>query len=175
MKLNLLILLIFFGLVSLASKAPEISEVRNSFFHGWVGECGASDLYLSLDKYDLTDPILIAYKGAAEMTQANCVSFPWKKYQFFKNGKRELESAIVLKPENFEIRYLRFAVQCNLPDILNYNNIEEDKQFLIESLTLQMQNTIPDEYMSFVLKQMIQSDELSKEEKSKLNLLLSKN
>jgi hypothetical protein len=174
MRLNLFILLVFLGVASFASKAPEVSEVRDSFFYGWAGECGASDLYLRLEKYELTDPILIAYKGAAEMTQANCISSPWKKYQFFKNGKRELESAIVLKPENFEIRYLRFAVQCNLPAILNYNNIEEDKQFLIESLTLQMQNTIPDEYMNSVLMQMIQSDELSQEEKSKLNLLLSK-
>ena len=77
-------------------------------------------------------------------------------------------------PENIEIRYLRFAVQINLPGFLNHNNREEDKQFLIESLILQTQNTIPDEFKHFVMDQMVQSEEITQEEKSRLNLLLSK-
>lgn len=175
MRLNLIVILVFAGAYSFASNPPGISEVRESFYNGWAGECGASDLYNQLHEFELEDPVLIAYKGAAEMTLANCVGNPWKKYQYFKSGKSEIEAAINQDPDNFEIRYLRFAVQINLPGILNYNNIEEDKQFLIERLILQVQNTSLDEYMNFVLDQMIQSEELSLEEKSKLNFLISKN
>lgn len=175
MRTSFLVILVFVGAFSFASNPPGISEVRELFYNGWTGECGASDLYNQLYELDLKDPVLIAYKGAAEMTLANCVGNPWKKYQYFKSGKSELEAAINQDPDNFEIRYLRFAVQINLPGILNYNNIEEDKQFLIERLILQVQNTSLDEYMNFVLDQMIQSEELSLEEKSKLNFLISKN
>ena len=175
MRLNLILIFIFIGFGSIANNPPGISEVRDSFYHGWTGECGASDLYNQLSELELEEPLLVAYKGAALMTLANCVGNPWKKYQYFKSGKSELESAIKEEPDNFEIRYLRFAVQINLPGILNYSNIEEDKQFLIERLILQVQNTTLDAYMNFVLDQMIQSEALSSEEKNKLNFLISKN
>lgn len=174
MKLRLIILLMLSGVFGFASNPPSFEEVRDSFFYGWNGECGATELYTQLQDLEVSNPIIIAYKGATEMTLANCVSNPWKKYQYFKNGKKELEAAIEKEPENFEIRYLRFAVQSNLPGILNYNNLDEDKEFLIESLILQTQNNIPVDYINFVLEQLIQSEELSQDEKSKLNLLLSK-
>lgn len=174
MRISFLVILVFVGVFSFAVNPPGISEVRESFYNGWAGECGASHLYNQLHEFELEDPVLVAYKGAAEMTLANCVGNPWKKYQYFKSGKSELEAVINQEPDNFEIRYLRFAVKINLPSILNYNNIEEDKQFLIERLILQVQNTTPDAYMNFVLDQMIQSEELSPEEKSKLNFLISK-
>lgn len=174
MKISFSVILLFVGVFSFASNPPEISEVRESFYNGWTGECGAPDLYNQLKESYLSDPIKIAYKDAAKMTLANCVGNPWKKYQYFKRGKGELEKAIELEPENIEIRFLRFAVQINLPGILNYNNTEEDKQFLIESLILQRQNTTPDEFKYFVMDQMVQSEESTQEEKSRLNLLLSK-
>lgn len=174
MKLRLIILFIFIGVFAFANNPPAIDEVRDSFFYSWEGECGATELHTQLQDLNLSNPVIIAYKGAAEMTMANCVSNPWKKYQYFKDGKKELEAAIEKEPDNIEIRYLRFAVQENLPGILNYNNLEEDKEFLIESLILQTQNNIPDEYINFVMEQLIQSEELSQEEKSKLNLLLSR-
>ncbi len=162
------------GVFGFAITPPTVEEVRDSFYNGWESECGATELYAQLQGLELSNAVLVAYKGAAEMTLANCVSNPWKKYQYFKNGKKELEAAIEKDPENFEIRYLRFAVQSNLPGILNYNNLEEDKEFLIESLILQTQINIPVDYINFVLEQLIQSEELSLEEKNKLNLLLSK-
>jgi len=174
MKLRLIIVFVITGVFGFASNTTTIDEVSDSFFYGWEGECGATELYTQLQDFNLSNPVIQAYKGAAEMTQANCVGNPWEKYQYFKDGKKELETAIEKEPDSLEIRYLRFAVQENLPGILNYNNIEEDKEFLIESLILQMQNNIPGEFLNFVLKQLIKSDELSQEEKGKLNLLLSR-
>lgn len=175
MRLALIVIMVCFGLAGNANIPLDISQVRDSFFNGWLGECGATKLFSQLENVELNEPILSAYKGAAEMTLANCVSNPFKKYHYFNDGKAGLESAVANDPENFEIRYLRFVVQGQLPAILNYNNKDEDRQFLIESLLLQSRNTIPDEYMNFVLEQIIQSNELSQDEKKKLSLLLNKN
>jgi len=174
MKTRLLILSLLIGLFSLAKSPPEINEIRNEFFLGWQGECGASDLYEQLQHLNLTkDPLMLAYRGAAEMTMANCVFNPWKKYNYFKKGKNALEQAIQKEPKNLEIRYLRFLTQSYLPFFLNYNNLEEDKKFIIESIILQWNDSIPDEHMRFLVEQMIQSEKLSQEEKDRLNLLLS--
>lgn len=174
MKLRLIIVFVNTGVFGFASNTTTIDEVSDSFFYGWEGECGATELYTQLLDLELNNPVIIAYKVAAEMTLANCVGNPWKKYQYFKDGKKELEAAIKKEQNNLEIRYLRFAVQENLPGFLSYNNLEEDKEFLIESLILQTQNNIPGGYLNLVLEQLIHSEELSQEEKSKLNLLLSR-
>jgi hypothetical protein len=120
-------------------------------------------------------PILMAYRAAAEMTLANCVFNPWKKYAYFKNGKKDLDNAVIQKPDDIEIRYIRFLVQSYLPRILNYNNIEEDKEFIIESLILERQTSVLDANLTFLTEQMILSEKVTTEEKSKLKILLSSN
>jgi hypothetical protein len=174
MRVKTIVILALISIVGFAGNPPETSEIRDAFFQGWNGECGATDLYNQMLDLEINDPVLIAYKGAAEMTMANCVGNPWKKYQYFKKGKEKIETAITKYPDNFEIRYLRFAVQSNLPGFLNYNHLEEDVHFLIESLILQTQNSIPDDYRDFVVEHLLTSEELSQEEKGKLNLLISK-
>ena len=43
-----------------------------------------------------------------------------------------LETVIASNIYNIELRFLRFAIQTNVPSFLNYDsNIEEDKNFLL--------------------------------------------
>jgi hypothetical protein len=164
-----------FTFIIYGNNDPDITEVRDEFYFGWQDDCGASDLYQMLASQSLVEvPVLLAYRGAAQMTLANCVNNPFKKYNHFQSGKKELELAIEKDAENMEIRFIRYLSQLNLPEMLNYDNMEEDEHFIIESLLLQKQNFIPNEIYKIIAEQMIQSEKISDEEKNQLLSILSK-
>lgn len=75
-----------------------------------------------------------AYLGAFQTIWAKHSSNPISKLQTFKKGKRNIEDAVMSKPDNVEIRLLRLSVQSNCPSFLGYKkNIEEDKKFILSN------------------------------------------
>ncbi|TMM58533.1 hypothetical protein FEE95_03625 [Maribacter algarum] len=76
---------------------------------------------------------IVAYKGAVSTLKAKFAKGFKNKKTFFKEGAELLEFAISSEPKNIEIRCLRLGVQENSPRIVGYkNNIEADKQFLLD-------------------------------------------
>lgn len=77
------------------------------------------------------EPVYLAYLGSLQAVWANHVINPISKLKTFKNGKKNLEKAAEMKPNNIEIRFLRLSVQKNAPSFLGYNKeIEEDTDFI---------------------------------------------
>ena len=75
-----------------------------------------------------------AYIGALTMKQSQFMDTPKEKVAVFKEGRLLLEKAIEKDPKNGEYRFLRFAIQENVPKILKYaNNIDEDLELIIRS------------------------------------------
>lgn len=80
---------------------------------------------------DTESAVHLAYLGAFQTIWAKHSSNPISKLQTFKKGKRNIEDAVMSKPNNIEIRLLRLSVQSNCPSFLGYRkNIEEDKKFI---------------------------------------------
>lgn len=80
------------------------------------------------------DAVHLAYLGAFQTIWAKHSSNPISKLQTFKRGKRNIEDAVMSKPDNVEIRLLRLSVQSNCPSFLGYKkNIEEDKKFIMSN------------------------------------------
>lgn len=72
-----------------------------------------------------------AYLGGVQSIWANHVFNPISKLQTFKEGKRNIERAIQMDPDNVEIRYIRLSVQKNAPSFLGYRaNVMEDTEFI---------------------------------------------
>jgi hypothetical protein len=75
------------------------------------------------------------YFGVATMMQAKVYFNPFTKLAYFNKGKKILETIIQKEPENVELRFLRYAVQKKVPDLLFYNDkLTEDKAVLDEYL-----------------------------------------
>lgn len=75
------------------------------------------------------------YKACATILMAKHVGNPFKKYYYFKEGKKLLEKCIDNEIDNAELRYLRFTIQTNAPTFLGYcSEIQSDKVFLMESI-----------------------------------------
>lgn len=78
-----------------------------------------------------SEPLYLAYLGGLQAIWANHVFNPIAKLNTFREGRRNIEKAVLNEPNNVEIRFIRFSIKKNAPFFLGYYpNIETDKEFL---------------------------------------------
>ncbi|WP_285008553.1 hypothetical protein [Pedobacter faecalis] len=120
------------------SGVPKPAEVRSLYNQAAVNRKSADKLLKLLTDADVDrTPVLLCYKGAAQMLQAKYAFSPISKLSWFKKGRNLIEEAIARNPEDLEMRYLRFTIQTNLPAVLGYSDdIQEDKQLLVNRVQM---------------------------------------
>ncbi|ERJ58483.1 hypothetical protein [Sphingobacterium paucimobilis] len=112
----------------------DLSSVRSNFEKSDTSKEAAATLYNQLKNYNKTDPVLLAYKGAAYAMQARYASDRKDKKELFVAGAKDIESAVAAAPNNVEIRLVRLIIQENTPKILKYKgNINTDKQMILSN------------------------------------------
>jgi hypothetical protein len=159
------ILLILLGASPAFSQQLAIDSLRYYYFDEWVGKCGAETLvsYTETVGQDAA-PLHRAYRGAGLATTANCTSWPMAKISRFRDGKKLLEGAVAEKPENLEVRFLRYTIQKNIPGFLGYDNLEEDRKFILDRLTLQLKSGKKDDLAVRILDYFYASGEFTREQ-----------
>lgn len=164
-KIVLSILLLYCLSSFKSGTTVDIVSVRNLFQKAASHEAACKQLIRLLGPYDEKNSLLLGYKGSGTMMMAKHVFSPISKLSYFKNGKQMLESAINSDNENFELRFLRFVAQTNMPSFLGYNNdIENDKEFI-----LNYYSHIKDaELKEYVLPSLKKSKYLTTDEKDQL-------
>jgi hypothetical protein len=137
-------------------QTPSLELVREQFFRMKQVNNGALNLFFRLKSMDLEKlPVLMAYRGAASAASAGSVTGPYKKLQYFSDGKKELEQAIQASPANAEIRFLRLVTQLNAPAFLGYNHhVEADKKLVINTLALISKND-PNAYLYYHISEFL--------------------
>lgn len=116
----------------------DLSSIRSNFEKADNSKEYTSTLYNQLRKYNKTDPVLLAYKGASYALQARYVSDRKAKKELFIDGAKDIESAVSAAPNNVEIRLVRLIIQENTPKILKYKgNINTDKQMILTNFDTQ--------------------------------------
>lgn len=112
---------------------PKVETVRSLFYEASLNKSAAAKFSKALSVVDEnSSPVLLCYKGVAEMMQAKHVFNPFNKLAKFKTGKLMIEESISRDPDDLELRFLRFSIQSNLPGFLNYDaQIPGDKKKLI--------------------------------------------
>jgi hypothetical protein len=131
-------LLSFFLLAVLSSNgvngACPLPDVRQKFLLAADDEDVATALVGSLKSCTDKSGIITAYLGATEALMGKHAFMPTSKYSWCKKAMADFENAVSKDPENLEIRYLRLAVESNLPSFLNMSqHIQQDK---VKSLQL---------------------------------------
>ena len=113
---------------------PKVEVVRDLFYQAATDKSAAEKFARVMSVVDNnSSPVLLCYKGVAEMIQAKHVFSPFSKLNKFKNGKLMIETSISRDPEGLELRFLRFSIQSNLPGFLGYDKaIEGDKLRLLK-------------------------------------------
>jgi hypothetical protein len=158
------ILLIVVSMPAFAQQVT-IDSLRYLYFDEWVDECGAEKLVEYTEGLPSdAKPVFQAYRGAGLATTANCTSWPLAKMSRFRDGKALLEDAVEEVPQNLEVRFIRYTIQKNIPGFLNYDNLEEDRKFILDGLTLQLKSGKKDELAVRILKYFNEMNEFTKEE-----------
>ena len=93
-----------------------------------------ANVIVELDHIKNISAIYLGYLGGAQTINSKHVSNPLNKLKTFNKGKKNIEEAIRIEPENLELRFIRLSVQKNAPSFLNYySKVEEDTQILSEN------------------------------------------
>lgn len=162
-------LLLIYILSWVLSTDIELKEIRNLYDKAAFDEKANSKLISILESQSKNSAILMGYKGSAIALMAKHSYNPYKKIKYFNEGKSLLEKAIATDPDNVELIFLRFAIQTNVPSILNYNqNIRSDKVFLYSMLE---KKAIEDYDLKVRIKNyLIKCNELTLDKKEKIKI-----
>jgi len=124
---NVVLLLL---LVSLSMEAQNLVIYRKNYIDAVKNKALCFEMIQALKKEN-KQPIYIAYLGAYQTIWANHVINPFAKLKTFNEGKKNIEKAVYESSDNIEIRILRYSVQENAPNFLNYKmHLHEDVAFI---------------------------------------------
>lgn len=137
-------------------------ELRALYWEAATNREAADQLLKILAPVDeRSEPLLVCYKGAAEMFQAKYLFNPISKLNRFQKGKALIEAAIKRDPGHVEMRFLRFSIQSNLPSFLGYNDwIAIDKRMLLDNVN-ELENSL---FRENVIRYLASSKYCTKEE-----------
>ena len=76
------------------------------------------------------------YNALAILLQSKYAINPFYKIKSFKEGKEKLDRVIHRFPNDIELRFLRFCVQNDTPDFINYKkNMQEDSRLIKDNIS----------------------------------------
>lgn len=112
----------------------DLNELRTNYNKAVQDKVLCKMMIDELEESKTISAIYLAYLGGFQTIWANHVLNPIIKLQSFKKGKKNIEQAINIEPDNVEIRFIRLSVQKNAPSFLGYHDdIKEDRNFIIKN------------------------------------------
>ena len=132
-------------LISMNTFAYNYVELRTLLAAAASDEATANLLLQKTAQNKPQNAIVLGYHAAVTMTMAKHCYLPTSKLSYFKKGRTLLEDAIRKAPSSAELKFIRFAIQCNVPAMLGYaQNISADKNILLQHVKSSAANTDPD-------------------------------
>lgn len=111
----------------LLGQEPDMMLIRDRFFGDESHAVKAEGLYHYLEQFDQLTPLQMAFKGTARAMMADDAGNVLNKWRYFRQGRKLIDQAVLVDPQNPEIRLLRFSVQCHIPALLNYDHRTKDE------------------------------------------------
>jgi len=131
MKFVHLFLVISIALASVFNKPSIDLEILRANYQKAISDKKLCQTMIENLNSEKENSVKLAYLGAFQTIWAKHTISPISKFNTFKKGKKNIEEAVKLDPDNLEIRIIRLSVQSNCPSFLGYrNSIEEDKRMI---------------------------------------------
>lgn len=162
MKLYFLFFIILFN-------SEDLRKMRQYFNHMSKSEdVTILMMEVSTNSQTISEPLKMAYYAASEMASAQYKFSPIAKINTFNSGKKKLDKAALADPTNIEIRYIRYAIQCNAPSFLGYNkSIKEDRELIFKNLSTLKTKDV--DLFSHICAYLFTREKLTEAEKKQLN------
>ena len=144
----------------------NIEQVRISFTKAVESEEITNSLLNQLEKVKNNNPLLLAYYGATQSLVAKHAWNPYTKMDYLAKSQATLQKAITLKPQDAEMRFLRFSIQYYVPRFLGYSkNLDEDKSVILKNI-----DRCPDDVRGVISRFLIDSGMCTPLEKKQLEI-----
>lgn len=139
MKSALILILIFLPLFQTVSgnlsSSYDVAQLRGLYRQA-SEDSKAGELFCQvMQAYDGKDPVVLAYKAAAEAIEAKYATMVVSKLRHLKASAKLFEQAVEINASNAEIRFLRYTVESNVPRYLKMSqHLSEDKKIVMSCL-----------------------------------------
>lgn len=113
----------------------SLSELRAQYMDA-LHDCEfAPTVYDVFTKVKNPSGKVLAYKGALEAIMTKTTWNLFKKISYLNKSEESFKAAIEKSPNDLEIRFMRMAVQFEIPEYLGYSkDIETDRAFIVEHI-----------------------------------------
>ncbi|MCT4581810.1 MAG: hypothetical protein N4A35_10365 [Flavobacteriales bacterium] len=109
-----------------------MKELRSLFYKATLKESYIQKVNVYMSEAEERDAF-DSYRSMLLFMKAKYAINPYTKLSHFKKGRKKMEAAVKLYPDDIETHFLRLAIQTKLPSFLGYNEAKEtDKAFIIQ-------------------------------------------
>lgn len=130
------ILLVFTIVISLLASGQTIQEVRSSFHQAVMEPETSREFHELMESPQKSSATIIAYQAVSEALLAQVVWNPFSKLSQVMKYDKLMEKAVMEDEENIEIRFLRLAIEVNLPSFLRMSShIQEDRDMIVRDMS----------------------------------------
>lgn len=120
-----------------AKNSGDLCDLRHGYVQAVYDYENAAKIYETIVKIKDPSAKEIAYRGALEAILTKVQGNFFDKLSLLKKSHHSLNSAVQQDPNDIEIRFLRMAVQYEIPWYLGLSNdIEKDQQFIEKNIHL---------------------------------------
>jgi hypothetical protein len=116
--------------------SQDLNDIRTEFNAVVKNPDDSRNFYDYLKNFDNPPSTVKAYQAVSEALLAQVVWNPFNKLSQVMKYDKQMESVVSEDPDNVEIRFLRLAIEYNLPSFLGMStHIEEDTQVIIQNIS----------------------------------------
>ena len=137
MKLLKIILVIAISCITSlgAISNPLVKKIRAEFYEIVKDSKRTPEVLAEIRSIENPNAIIKAYEAASEAMMARVVWNPFSKIKHVRRSQELFEEALGMDSLNVEVRFIRFAVEYNIPKWLGYSkHMQDDKDYIMINL-----------------------------------------
>lgn len=137
MKLSLSLVCILSLLFQLnAQNQPnDLKSLRDDYVRALKDVDVVEEVYERFLEVEEPSAKILAYRGALEAIMTKTTWNFFKKLDYLKKSEKSFAQAVEKAPESVEVRFMRMAVQYEIPSYLGFSDdIPADRDFIVDNI-----------------------------------------
>ena len=119
---------------------------------------------------------VLGYKGALEAIMTKTTWNLFKKMNYLRASEKSFNKAVAKSPDDVEIRFMRMAVQFEIPEYLGFSeDIETDRDFIVANIENFNTSKFPEGTLEEIFGFMKRCDKFTDEQIEKFKGILALN
>lgn len=175
-RLTTLLLGAFLIYFSFLAKGQSIVELRKQYMIGLHDLDSTPKVYQIFKSVKEPSGKVLGYTGALQAIMTKTTWNLFKKMSFLRQSEVSFNSAVGKAPKDIEIRFMRMAVQFEIPEYLGFSeDMETDRKFIIENIDNFDTSGIPSGTLDEIFHFMKRCEKFTDEQIEKFKGILASN